>query len=207
MINNNWSEAEQLIVDFLNQHPSPTTQDWKQFIERFPQYASAIADAAMVRAAGDAADAAAEPYELDEELANRTVSKALNKIHQTNTMNLAKAKNKVDSIQKPAERRQAAIAVGIGPYPALLNGVLSGRTRAPSRVLNALAEMFDVSRLALVELFRRQFEESVVPAFKGGGSKPKLAVEQVCWEEAVRGLKLPEEETRRLLELEREDNK
>lgn len=205
MINNNVPEPEKLIVDFLNQHPRPTTQDWKQFIERFPQYASAIADAAMVREAGDAADAAGEPYELDEEMANRTVSKALSKIHQTTNLNLAKAKKKVASIQKPAERRQAATAVGIGPHPALLNGVLSGRTRAPSRVLDALAAMFDVPRLALVELFRRHFEESAVPAFKGGGSKPKLAVEPVSWEEAVRGLKLSEEETERLLKLGREE--
>lgn len=205
MTNKNCSEAEQLIVEFLNQHPSPTTQDWKKFIERFPQHAIVIADAAMVRAVGDAADAAAEPYELDIELANRTASKALNKIHQTTNLNLAKAKHVVDSIKKPAVRRQTAIAVGIGSHLTLLNGVLSGRTRAPSRVLDALAAMFDVPKLALVELFRRQFEESVVPAFKGGRNKPKLAAEPVPWEEAVRGLKLPEEETTRLLNLEREN--
>ena len=205
MINKNLLEAEKLIVDFLNQHPRPTTQDWKQFIERFPQHARAIADAAMVRAAGDAADAVAKPYELDEELANRTVSKALSKIHQTTNLNLAKAKKKIESIQKPAERKQAAIAVGIGPYPTLLNGVLWGRTKAPSRVLDALTAMFDVPRLTLIELFRRHFEESAVPAFKGGSSKPKLAVEPVSWEEAVRGLDLPEEETERLLKLGRED--
>jgi hypothetical protein len=205
MTNKNLSEAEDLIVDFLNQHPRPTNQDWKQFIERFPQHANAVADAAMVRASGDEADASAEMYELDEELANRTVSRALSKIHQTANVNLAIAKNKVNTILKPSERRQTAMALGIGPYPGLLNGVLSGRTRAPSRVLAALAAMFDVSRLALVELFRRQFEESFVPAFKGGGNKPKLAAEPVSWEEAVRGLNLPEEETTRLLELGRED--
>ena len=205
MINKNVPESEKLIVDFLNQHPRPTNQDWKQFIERFPQYASAIADAAMVRAAGDAADAVAKPYELDEELANRTVSKALSKIHQTTSLNLAKAKKKVESIQKPSERKQVAIAVGIGSYPTLLNGVLSGRTKAPSKVLDALTALFDVPRLALVELFRRQFEESAVPAFKGGGSKPRLPVEPVSWEEAVSGLKLPEKETERLLKLGREE--
>lgn len=205
MSKKNWSEAEQVIVDFLNQHPNPTTQDWKKLIERFPQYACAIADAAMVRAAGDAADASAEPYKLDEELANRTVSKVLSKIHQTTNLNLANAKNKVNAMKKPAERRETAIAVGIGPYPALLNGVLSGRTRAPSRVLDALAAMLDVPRLALLESFRRNFEESVVPAFKGGGTKPKLSAEPVSWEEAVTSLKLSKEETTRLLGLGRED--
>ena len=205
MINKKMSEAEQLIVDFLNQHPNPATQDWKQFIERFPQHAGAIADAAVVRTAGDAIDASTDPYVLDEELANRSVSKVLSKIHQTTNLNLVKAKTKVDSIQKPAERKKTAIAVGIGPYPALLNGILSGRTRAPSKVLDTLATMFDVPRLALVELFRRQFEASVVPAFKGGASKPKLAAEPASWEEAVEGLSLPEKEATRLLELGRKD--
>ncbi len=205
MIHNKSSKAEELIVDFLNQHPTPTTEDWKRLIERFPQHAGAIADAAIVREAGDAADVAAEPYEFDEELATRTVSKALNKIHQTTNLNLTKAKNKVDAIRKPAQRKQAAIAVGIGPYPTLLNGILSGRTKAPSRVLDALATIFDVPRLALVELFRQQFDESAVPAFKGRGSKPKLASEPVSWEDAIRGLDLPEKETTRLLELRRED--
>lgn|SRR5574337_331052 len=205
MIHNKSSKAEELIVNFLNQHPSPTTEDWKRLIERFPEHAGAIADAAIVRTAGDAADAAAEQYEVDEELASRTASKALNKIHQTASLNLTKAKNKVDAIRKPAQRKQAAIAVGIGPYPALLNGILSGRTVAPSRVLDALATMFEVPRLAVVELLRRQLEESPVPSFKGRDSKPKLASEPVFWEDAVRGLHLPEKETTRLLQLRRED--
>ena len=205
MINKDWAEAEKLIVDFLNQHPNPSTKDWKLFIERFPQHAKAIADAAMVRAAGDVADATSEPYELDEEMANRTVSKALSKIHQMTSLNLAKAKEKVESIQKPAERKQTAIAVGIGPHPALINGILSGRTKAPSKVLDALTAMLDVPRLALAELLRRKFEESAVPAYKGGGQKPNLSIDPVSWQEAVRSLKLSEEETERLLKLERED--
>lgn len=205
MTNTNRAEAERLIIDFLNQHASPATKDWKQLLDRFPQHAAAIADAAMVRAAGDAADASAEPYELDAELANRTVSKALSKVHQTPSWNLEVAKTKVASIQKPAARKQTAIEVGIGPYPALLNGVLSGRTKAPSKVLGALAAQFEVPRLALAELFRRCFEESVVPAFKGGNNKPQVAAEPVSWEEAVRGLNLSEEETTRLLKLGEED--
>lgn len=200
-----FSEAEQVIVDFLNVHPRPTTQDWKQLIERFPQYACAIADAAIVRAAGDAADASAEPYELDEELANRTVSKALNKVHLTTSCNLARAKSKIETIKKPAERRKVAIAVGIGSHTSLLNGVLSGRTIAPSRVLEALATMLEVPRLALLELFRREFEASVVPSFKGGVDKPKIPTAPVPWDEAVRGLNLADEETTRLLKLGRED--
>lgn len=199
------SETEYIITDFLNKHSNPTTQDWKQLIERFPQHTIAIADAAIVRSAGDAADASDEPYELDVELANRTVSKALSKVHQTHSSNLELAKEKVASIQKPATRRQTAIEVGIGSYPTLINGILSGRIKGPSKVLDALAVLLDVSRVALTELFRRCFEDSTVPAFKGGDSKPKVAVKPVSWKEAVRSLELSEEETTRLLKLGEED--
>lgn len=205
MNNNNCSEAERLIVDFLNQHPSPTTQDWKQLLERFPQHANAIADAAMVRTAGDAADALDGSYELDTELANRTVSKALNKVHQRTSRTLELVKGKVDSIQRPATRRQTAIDVGIGPNPTLINGILSGRITGPPKVLEALAAMFDVPRQALVEFLRRCFEESTVPAYKGGDNKPQVYSEPASWEEAVRGLRLSEEETIRLLRMGEED--
>lgn len=205
MTNTNHAEAERLIVDFLNQHANPSTKDWKTLLERFPQHAAAITNAAIVRSVGDAADASAEQYELDTELANRTVSKALNKLRLMPSLNLEAAKKKVASIKKPAARKQTAIEVGIGPYPMLLNGVLSGRTKAPFKVLGALAAMFEVPRLALNEVFRQSFEESVVPAFKGGDSKPQVAAKPVSWEEAVRGLKLSDEETTRLLKLREED--
>jgi len=199
------TETEHLITDFLNNHLNPTTLDWKQFIERFPQHAAAIADAAIVRAAGDAAEGSDEAYELDVELANRTLSKALSKVHQTHSANLELAKKKIACIKKPATRRQTAIDVGIGPYPMLINGILSGRIKGPSKVLEALAARLDVPRVALTEFFRRCFEESAVPAFKGGDSKPKVAVKPVSWNEAVRGLELSEEETIRLLKLGEEE--
>lgn len=205
MTNEKWSVTEHIIVDFLNQHPSPTSDDWKQLTDRFPMHANAIADAAMVHSAGDAADAYGEIFEVDDELANRTISNALNKIHQTASANLDKARSKVESIKKPADRKQTAILVGIGPYPSLLNGILSGRTRVPSKVLDALADMVKVPRLALVELFRRNFEGHPIPSFKGGGRKPEISTRPATWKEAVNGLNLSKEETTRLLELERED--
>ncbi len=198
-------EVEHLITNFLNKQPNPKTPDWKQLIELFPQHAIAIADAAIVRAAGDAADGSDEPYELDVELANRTLSKALSKVHQAHSSNLELAKKKVACIQKPATRRQMAIEVGIGPYPSLINGILSGRIKGPSKVLEALAARLDVPRVSLIEFFRQCFEGSAVPAFKGGDSKPKVAIKPVPWKEAVRGLELSEEETIRLIKLGEEE--
>jgi len=201
----NRDQAERLIVEFLDEHDKPTAEDWKRLTEQYPQHAAAFVDAALVRAVGDAADASAEEYTFDEALANKTVSRALSKAHQLPSANLEAATKKVATIQGPSARRETAIAVGIGPYPALLNGVLAGRTRAPRKVLDGLEQLLDVPAMALHELFARLFAASTVPAFKSGDAKPLVAAEPATWAEAVRGLGLSAEETQRLLKLAEED--
>lgn len=201
----NRDQAERLIVEFLNEHDKPTVADWKRLASQHPQHASAFVDAALVRAAGDAADASDEEYKLDPKLATQTVSKALSKAQQSPSVNLEAAATKVAAIQGPVARKEAAVSVGIGPYPPLLNGVLAGRTRAPRKVLEALAELLAVPAIALREFFARTFAASAVPAHKAGNSKPMVSIEPATWEAAVRGLSLPTEETARLLKLGDED--
>jgi hypothetical protein len=201
----NRDQAERLIVEFLNEHDKPTMADWKRLADQHPEHAAAFVDAALVRAAGDAADASDEEYNLDPKLATQTVSKALSKAHQTPSVNLEVAAAKVAGIQGPIARKETAISVGIGPYPPLLNGVLAGRTRAPRKVLEALAALLAVPAMALRELFARTFAASAVPAHKAGDSKPMVSTEPATWEVAVRGLSLPPEETARLLKLGDED--
>ena len=79
----NRTEAERLIVEFLDANDHPTAADWKSLADKHPEHASAFVDAALVRAVGDAADASAEPYEFDASLATQMVSKGLTKLHQT----------------------------------------------------------------------------------------------------------------------------
>ena len=201
----NRDQAERLIVAFLNEHDKPTVADWKRLINQHPEHASAFVDAALVRAAGDAADASDQEYELNPKVATQTVSKALSKAHQMPSVNLEGAAAKVAAIQGPVARKETAVAVGIGPYPPLLNGVLAGRTRAPRKVLEALAELLSVPAMALREFFARTFAASAVPAHKAGYSKPIVSTEPATWEAAVRGLSLPPEETARLLKLGDED--
>lgn len=201
----NRDQAERLIVDFLNTHDKPTAADWKRLTDQHPEHASAFVDAALIRAAGDAADASAEEYRLDEELATKTVSRALNKAHQLPSPTFEAARMKVEAIQGPAARRDLAQAVGIGQHTSLLNGVLAGRTRAPIKVLNALADALEVSAVALRELFARLFVASTVPAFKSTIGKPQLPMEPASWKDAVLGLGLAPEDTARLLKLD-DDN-
>ena len=198
-------EAKTIVAAFLDEHHNPTTDDWKGLMDRYPQHASAFVDAALIRRIGDEAEASGEEYVLDEELANRTVSRALSKAQSTPGSNLDAALRQVESIRGPVARRNAAVAVGIGPRPSLLNGVLSGRTSAPLRLLRALEKLLEVPAMAIQEVLRRAFVTSVVPAHKAGVSKPKVSVEPASWEEAVRALKLPAEETARLLKFAEKD--
>ncbi|ABD68938.1 hypothetical protein Rfer_1203 [Rhodoferax ferrireducens T118] len=194
----NKNEAERLIAQFLSEHEHPTTKDWKALVNKYPQHASNIADAAIVRMAGDAADASDEDYVFDAELASRTVSKALSRFHQVPSHSLESAQQKVNSL-KGAARKGAAQKIGIGPYATLLNGVLSGRTKAPGKLLDALSAFFEEPATALAEVFRRNFATTPVPAFKAGHGKPKLATQPNTWEESVREQDLSAEETARLL--------
>ena len=201
MNESNRDQAERLIVAFLDKHGEPTLEDWKRLADNYPEHAAAIADGALVRAAGDAADASATEHRFSEELANKTVSRALNKAHQMPSTNLQAVSEKIAVIQGPTARKDMAVAVGIGPYSSLLNGVLAGRTKAARKVLGALADRLDVPATALREFFARTFAASAVPVFKATLQKPQVPTEPASWEQAVRGLKLSPEETKRLLKL------
>lgn len=197
----NRTDAERLIVEFLDANDHPTLADWKALTDKHPEHASAFVDAALVRAVGDAAEASAEPYEFDAGLATRMVSKGLSKLHQTSSAQLELAQQRVRAVKTPAQRRELATKVGIGEHVPLLAGVLVGRTFAPRKVLNAISDALEVPSIALRELFSRLFEASVVPAFKASEGKPTIPVVPASWEEEVRGLRLDSKETERLLRL------
>jgi hypothetical protein len=191
----NRTDAERLIVEFLDANDNPTSADWKALADKHPEYASAFVDAALVRAVGDAAEASTAPYEFDAVLANRMVSKGLSKLHQTGSAQLELAQQRVKAVKTPAQKRDLSTKVGIGEHVSLLAGVLVGRTLAPRKLSAAL----EVPGIALREAFARFFEGTPLPAHKGGDGKPVVAVTPSTWEDAVRGLRLDAKETARLL--------
>lgn len=195
----NRTDAERLIVEFLDANDQPTSADWKALSDKHPEHASAFVDAALVRAVGDAADASAEPYEFDAGLATRMVSKGLSKLHQSTSAQLELAQQRVKAVKTPAQKRELATKVGIGEHVSLLAGVLVGRTLAPRKVLAAISSALDVPGIALREVFSRLFDGTPLPAYKGGEGKPVVAGTPATWEEAVRGLSLDPKETARLL--------
>jgi len=168
----NRTDAERLIVEFLDANDNPTSADWKALADKHPEYASAFVDAALVRAVGDAAEASTAPYEFDAVLANRMVSKGLSKLHQTGSAQLELAQQRVKAVKTPAQKRDLSTKVSAA---------------------------LDVPGIALREAFARFFEGTPLPAHKGGDGKPVVAVTPSTWEDAVRGLRLDAKETARLL--------
>jgi len=201
----NHAGAEKLIQAFLEAHDAPSAVDWKKLTDAHPEHASAFVEAALIRAAGDAAEASSTEYQLDEQLANSSVSRALNLLHRSHSAAYEEAAAKVGGIKAPAARKALAVKVGIGPHVSLLSGVLVGRTTAPRRILAALASALDVQILALREYFARTFENSLVPSYKWTVGKPNVPLQPVSWEAAVRGLSLDAAETERLLRFSEED--
>ena len=195
----NGTNAEQLIVEFLDTTDQPSPAQWKALADKYPEHASAFVEAALVRAVGDAAEASAEPYEFDAGLATRMVSKGLSKLHQTRSAQLELAQQRVKAVKTPSQRRELSAKVGIGEHVSLLAGILVGRTLVPRKLLMALSEALDVPGIVLREAFSRFFEATPLPAHKAGDGKPMVAATPATWEEAVRGLSLDADETVRLL--------
>jgi hypothetical protein len=121
-------------------------------------------------------------------------------MQQVTELELEKAHAQVQAVQGPAVRKLSN-DIGLGKNSALLSGVLSGRTEAPSKVLQALSDRLQVAALALAESFRRSFALNTVPAFKAGDGKPVVHPEPQSWSDAVASLKLSSEEAQALLEL------
>lgn len=200
MTNQTKNEADRLVEDFLIDHPSPKTSDWKTLIDAHPEHSDAIADAALAHRDSVDLEEAARDWPLNQSAFDNTISFVLNLVHQTPSLLLEDAMQRVAAIQGPAARK-VAVDIGIGPYPSLLNGILVGRTLAPKRILEALAARLEVPLSTLVELFKRTFSASEVPAFKSPNGKPQLAAQPATWEQAVNALDLSPEETARLLKL------
>lgn len=197
-------EVDRIISAFLEIREHPSIVDWRGLADSHPQHAAAIADAAAIRAAGDAAEARDETYEFDPALATRTVSKALAMAYARDASIDAAQRKLAQALPGPAERRGLAMAVGLGEQVSLLNGVLSGRTRPARQVLRSVAQWLQVAETALLEVCARAFAADPIPANKALRGKPMVQLQPVSWEQAVRSLGLSDEETAALLRLDDE---
>jgi len=108
---------------------------------------------------------------------------------------------KVADYKGPAIRPLLA-KVGLGSYAAsLLSGVLAGHIRAPKALLRRLASTFEAPETLLTTLFRRSFENRVVPSFKSENGKPEVSTSATPWDKAVKSLNLLPEQTAELLDI------
>lgn len=95
--------------------------------------------------------------------------------------------------------RQLAPKIGLGRHVALLSSILAGTIAAPRKVLRCLSEVLDAPEFVLAAFFRRSFAIREVPAFKANKGKPQVFHSITPWQEAVKSLNLPEDESKELL--------
>ncbi|BBI98683.1 hypothetical protein FGKAn22_03760 [Ferrigenium kumadai] len=106
---------------------------------------------------------------------------------------------------KGAAIRSLVAQVGLGSYAAsLLSGVLVGNVRAPKALLKRLESIFEAPEALLTTLFKRSFNNRMVPAFKAENGKPEVSKSPTPWGVAVKSLNLPADQTKALLDLEHE---
>jgi hypothetical protein len=196
----NRDEVSRLVEAFLNDHPRPTTADWKILIDAHPGFASDIANAALLYTDVEDLESEARARPLNQAAFDKTISLVLNRVYETPSPLIKEAKARVDAIKGPAVK-SIAVELGIGPYPSLLNGILVGRTSGPRHVMRALSDKWNIAISTLSELFNITFQNSEVAATE---RKPQLSLRPASWEEAVRALNLSPEETNRLLKLDDE---
>lgn len=193
-------EAKQIVEAFLARIPHPNRADWKALMDDHEALAAHIAELSLAHGVSDRITDHGEPdIAIDQERFNESMSWVLNYLHDNRPATMAKAEKAI-SAALGAPVRALAKEIGIGDYPSLLSDVLVGGTLAPVRVLVALEKKWGVTSTAMVEVFRRTFEATEVPAFKAAGVKPEVQIRQRTWEESVKELSLTEGERARLLE-------
>lgn len=198
MTDKSFADAESVIAELLLQVREPTTSDWDELISRFPQFANEIVNTALILKSGCLSE---EAYETESpensELFSQTVSLAINLAYTEPSPQLKEVQDKIAACRGPAIRSLCTDLVI--PHPPLLNGVLAGTISPPSRLLRKLAERLESPVAALREIFSQSFAAREVPAYKSDGAKPSVATQPTSWEDAVRSLRLPNDETKSLL--------
>lgn len=198
MVDKHFADAEGVIADFLLQVQEPTTGDWDELLSHFPQFADEIVRTALVLKAGclSEEDYASESPESSE-LFSQTVSLAINLAYAEPSSQLKEVQEKIAACRGPAVRNLCAdLAIA---HPPLLNGVLAGTISPPAKLLQRLAQRLESPVAALREIFSQSFAAREVPAYKSDGAKPSVSTQPISWEDAVRSLKLPNDETKSLL--------
>ena len=198
-------DVQGVIDEFLLNTPEPDTADWKMLIDKHPEFASDIAQAAMEGRGSMAVDEDEGLSPADRGVYNRTISKVLNLVHSGASAELDQARAKVQAIKGPAAR-VVAKELGLGVHVSLLNRVMSGRTRAPRKVLKGLAARLDISLPVLSHVFASAFAASEVPAYKSTDSKPQVTAQPQSWSDAVAEFGLSQDEANVLLKLDEESD-
>lgn len=194
------ARARKIVAAFLADDPEPSKEQWKRLIEEHKELAGNIADAALLHARVRHLSEEDVGAPLNTEAFNASVSNAISLVYKTPSPIAAYIEQRVAEVRGPAIRKLAA-ELGLGAAPALLSSVLAGTVKAPKRLLDRLAGMFETTTVALQDFLFNSFQRQRIPAFKAEEGKPEIAIEPTPWADAVRASQLSPEQTEKLLEL------
>lgn len=192
--------VDRVLSEFVERFPSPSQDDWKELIARYPEAAGEITDAALLCVGRQHLTDDDVMNDLDLDAYDATLSDAINLVYATANDRIDSLATKVSAVRGPA-LRDLAREVGLGSHVALLSSVLAGTVQAPIRLVERLTQVFKASAFELSELFIQCFARRPLPAFKSGGDKPCVDLAVTPWREAVSRLNLPPEQAEELLKL------
>ncbi|MGO9593008.1 MAG: hypothetical protein ACLQFF_12445 [Steroidobacteraceae bacterium] len=192
------SPATRIIAEFRSMNPAPTQKDWIALIGAHPEVAGEIADAALLHRTVQHLDESDLDGPLNREVFESGVSRAITRLYAIPSAALREAQEKIAAVQGPGVRT-LALEVGLGSASALLSGILVGAIEVPRKVLDGLVVQLGSTAMILMECFQRARATATVPSFKAEMEKPGLATQPTSWSEAVKSLRLSEQETQRLL--------
>jgi hypothetical protein len=179
-------------------NPAPTQKDWIALIGAHPEVAGVIAYAALLHLTVQHLDESDLDGPLNREVFESGVSRAITRLYAIPSAALREAQEKIAAVQGPGVRA-LALEVGLGSASALLSGILVGAIEVPRKVLDGLVVQLGSTAMILMECFQRARATATVPSFKAEMEKPGLATQPTSWSEAVKSLRLSEQETQRLL--------
>lgn len=210
MTSTNRLPLEEVLDEFFFSADKPSTSAVLHACDAYPEYREDILEFAALWLSFEASP---EPTSMEaasdasEEAVSRMQSFVLNRLHELDSK---PASDSDESVARAAladlagaRLKRAAIAAGLGTSTVLLTKAITRQIiDLPTKVLRDLAMHLHVSASALQQCFAQELANGRSYKASGKPSVPQLET----WESAVRALSVPDEEKRRLLALQSEDD-
>jgi len=199
---------DEVLDEFFFSADKPSPDMVLRACEAHPEHREDILEFAALWSAYEASPEvpAADIADVSEEAVSRLQSYVLNKLHEIDgkpapTSDIEAAKRAVSKLVG-AKLARAATAVGFAGNALLLVKVLTTITDVPARVVRDLAQHLNV----MAEDLRQCLGPQLAGSRSYSATRPPNAAGSETWESAVRSLTASDDEKKRLLAFQTEDD-